>query len=292
MTEKEFKEAINNMGPTERQKEDMLQKILNTKKTVVYMKKRRKVCLIAAVILVCVLATTGFAFTNIKYFKSFFGSSIYTVADDVSLSIVSSKNDNYKITVEGVLGDSHTSMIIVSVQCSNKKALKKLKNNVVKFSIFDEKNDIQASTTSTYILQEKNDKNYYCVEYNSNDSNLLPKLKLNCNIDKEQISVVFPNKNTIKNKVFKFKNTENKNRYVKSIVISPLSIVVYYYENKSEKLIPTPNVTLNFYDGTKLKPFDESNWSGARLSEKNQIIVTNRFSKIIDLDKLESITVN
>ena len=114
MRSDDLSRVIDAFGPSEVQKQRMLNEIIGHSSSQVRRKGRMAKFLILAAA-IALFSGTAFAFSNTELFKEIFGNSIYLVEDQILFPMESVADDQFRLTLEGILSDAYSSTAIVSV---------------------------------------------------------------------------------------------------------------------------------------------------------------------------------
>ncbi|GAA0182264.1 hypothetical protein SH2C18_46730 [Clostridium sediminicola] len=256
--------------------------------------------IVLTLVLIFLSSTMAYAFSNIDYFKNYFGESIYLVEENIFSEVSSVSNEDYKLTIEGVLSDEYKNVAVVSLEPLSEKTKGNFKEYEQSFKVGKGKNTTEAFTYEINELEKLSNKTrkYYLINYNSTDEKI--KLPLEVSLSKEfsEVSLEIPIAKTLEMKEIALNQSNYSNSdYMPYLVkISPLSVVVVGYERVVNYEIPNPELKILFKNGKELSicgnELSDFSLKGSRFVEDNSTIVSVDFEKIINLEMIESVIVD
>jgi len=296
MRSDDLSRVIDAFGPSEVQKQRMLDGI----KRHTSRKIRRKVGIAKVLVIAAAISLfsgTAVAFSNTELFKGIFGNSIYLVEDQILFPMESVADDQFKLTLDGVLSDAYSSTAIVSVEALNEHSRRELEQIASNLQVGPLQQNIQANSSSFVELNHFSEKNKkrFMVGFRSKDGPLSGNLKISLTTEKSRLTLSAPTASTIRTATIRIDEDHYASAdYVpRTVMISPLSVVVEGYERAVGHKIPNPSVILHFANGATIDVFkQESGFEGARFPEEGVTTVSAQFEKIINLQQLRSITVD
>lgn len=296
MRSEDLNRVIEAFGPSDLQKQRMLEGITRHSSTQVRQKRSMAKVLIIAVV-ISLFSGTAVALSNTELFKGIFGNSIYVVEDEILFPMESVADDQFKLTLEGVLSDTYNSIAIVSVEALNEQSRLQLEQVSSNLQIGPLQQNIQSNSTAVvelHHLAEQNKKRFM-VEFRSMDGPLNGDLEVSLTTEKSRLTLSAPTVSTIPTMIIQLDEVHYASAdYVpQTVIISPLTVVVEGYEKGIGYQIPTPNITLHFADGTTIDVFNQDTvFNGSRFPEEGVTMVSAQFEKIMDLKQLRFITVD
>jgi hypothetical protein len=304
MRSEDLNRVIDGFGPSDVQKQRMLENITGHSSTNIRRKKMlAKAFGLAAGVFLC--AGTAAAFSNTQLFKEIFGSSIYLVEDQILYPLASAADDRFRLTVEGVLSDAFTSAVIVSVEALNEQGRQELEHidSSLEVSPLQAEShqteslqpEIRASVSSIVELEHFSDKSIrrFMIGFRSADGPLTGGLEIRLRTETSRLTLPAPAASTLPTIAVQLDEDHYASaHYVPQTVwISPLSVVVTGVEKFIEYEIPHPHVILHFANGTSLDVFSQG-FGGARFPEEGVTTASAQLKRIIDLRQLRSVTVD
>jgi hypothetical protein len=295
MRSADLSRVIDAFGPSEVQKQRMLDGIAG--RATARRRKGRfaKVLAVAAVIALC--SGTVTAFSNTELFRGIFGNSIYLVEDKILFPMAGTSDEQFRLTLEGVLSDAYGSTAVVSVEALNEAGRRELDQVASRLQIAPLQQAIRANRSTVTELHHLSDKSKkrFLVGFAGLDGPLSGDLEVSLTTAQSRLALTVPTVSTIPDVTVRI----DEGRYAAadyvpvSVSITPLSVTVSGYERTVVHDIPHPHVILRFADGTALDVFSqESGFSGARFPEERTVTVSAQFERMIDLHKLRSVTVD
>ncbi len=275
----------------------------------------------AAALIICLTATTVFAFTNIDFFKEIFGKKAEVVEKDIQNVLAITENEDFKLTVESMLTDGNQNYVIISLENKNNEELgemvpffsmKKLTKPDSEDRIY-EPNEIGKpsigvmKTEKIESLDATENKNYYLFTYNTSDNMIGEKVELSLSgmrgdgeklekYDKE-LSVIFDVKDNGNLKTIdmgELHSVDNK-YYITEIKYSNLGMNIKGKCIEDIEGIPILKVNLKYKDGTieelarEIEFKDKYGFSYHRFKDEFSNIVI--FKELIDINEIESIII-
>lgn len=294
MRSEDLNQVIDSFGVSEIQKQRMLGNITRHSSS----KAQRKVRMskvLTIVVAISLLSVTAFAFSVTELFKGIFGNSIYLVEDHILAPMESVADDQFKLTLDGVLSDGYGSTAIVSVEALDEHSSFELEHIASSLHVSSLQSNIQANRSSVVELDHLSGENKkrFMVGFWSMDEPLTGDLEISLITEQSELTLLAPTDSTIQTITIEL----DKGHYAsesyapQTILISPLSVVVRGHEEPVGHEIPNPTVTLHFANGTTIDVFAED-FGGARFPEEGVTIVSAQFERIIDLQQLRSVTVD
>lgn len=255
---------------------------------------------VLTLVLIFLSSTIAYAFSNIDFFKNYFGESIYLVEESIFSEVSSVSNEDYKLTIEGVLSDEYKNVAVVSVEALSENIKKKFKEYEQSLKVEKGKNTTEAFAYGINELEELSSKikKYYLINYSSTDEKIDWPLLVYLNKEQSDLFLEIPIAKTLETKEITLNQSyySNSDYVPSSVKISPLSIVVKGYERVVNYEIPNPELKILFKNGKELyicgDELSDFELDGSRFPEDNFTMVSIDFQKIINLDMIESIDVD
>lgn len=250
--------------------------------------------------LIILSSTLVYALSNIDFFKTYFGKSIYLVQDEIFSVVSSVSNEDYKLTVEGVLSDEYKNVAVVSCEALSEDTKKDFEEYEQNFIIEKGKNITQSSSYQINELEQLSSKikKYYLIDYISKDEKIDSPLLLYLDKELSDLFVEIPIATTLQTKEISIDQSyyTNSDYAPQSVVISPLSVIITGYEKIVNYQIPNPELTILFKDNTEMyicgDKLSDFELRGARFPEDNLTIVSFDFEQIINLEMIEKVFVD
>lgn len=295
MKQDDFKSALAGIEPEPGQKEKMLATILDRKEKGINMKRKNMKLIPLVVGCLLVMSVAVLASDSTGFFKVFFGESVNIVAENIFSPQSQAENEDYRLVVEGVVSDEYSHVSVVSVEVLNEKAENVSKGFQDHFKILKGENTAESSSSSVIELESLKEKNkrYYMLNYKSTDEILTEPLIVSFEKDGGKLSTQIPMADTLPAIEIRMDQNHYEHQAYRpqTVKISPLSIVVKGYEKEAKYQIPTPKIVATFDNGKKMNLLDNE-FSASRFPEENITTATKVFDKIINIDKIASITVD
>ncbi len=295
MKQDDFKSALAGIEPEPGQKEKMLDTILDRKEKGINMKRKNMKLIPLVVGCLLMMSVAVLASDSTGFFKVFFGESVNIVAENIFSPQSQAENEDYRLVVEGVVSDEYSHVSVVSVEVLNEKAENVSKGDKDHFKILKGENAAESSSSSVMELESLKEKNkrYYILKYKSTDEILTEPLIVSFEKDGGQLSTQIPMADTLPAIEIRMDQNHYGHQAYRpqTVKISPLSIVVKGYEKEAKYQIPTPKIVATFDNGEKMNLLDNE-FSASRFPEENITTATKVFDKIINIDKIASITVD
>lgn len=297
MRSEDLSRVIDAFGPSDMQKEHMLHGINRQLSA----RDRRKggltKVLLVATAISLFSATAAVALSNLELFRGIFGNSIYLVEDHILYPVESVADEQFRLTLEGVLSDAYSSTAIVSVEALDEQSRQEISTIANYLTISPRDQNIQARSYSVVELESLSDKSKkrYMIGFMSVDGALSGDLEIHLTTERSRLSLTAPTASTIPTLTIQLdEGPYGESNYVPQTVwISPLSVVVKGVEREREYNIPNPEVILHFANGTTIDVFrQETGFGGSRFPEEGITTVSAQFERIIDLSRLRFITVD
>lgn len=246
---------------------------------------------------IALFSGTAFALSTTELFKEIFGSSIDLVEEQILSPMESVADDQFRLTLEGILSDAYSSTAIVSVEALAEKSRQELEHISSRLQVKPIQDQIRANHSIVVELKHLSEKNTkrFMVGFSSQDGPLTGDLEVSLTTDQSQLTLSAPTVSTIPTMTIRLDEEHYASAdYVpQTVLISPLSVVVIGYERTVNYQIPHPRVILHFANGTVVDVFNqETGFGGSRFPEEGLTTVSAPFENIIDLDQLQFITVD
>ena len=295
MRSEELNRVIDAFGPSDDQKRRMLEGIIRHSPA----KTRRRGGLAKAAVIaaaVSLFSGTAVAVNNTEWFARIFGDSIYLIEDRILYPMESAADDQFRLTLEGVLSDAYGSIAIVSVEALKEQLIPELEQMASSLHIRPLQSDIRSNRITVVELDHFSEKRKkrFMVEFRSVDGPLAGDLEIGLTTDTSRLTLSAPAVGTIPTVVIQ----PDESRYAsadyvpRTVLVSPLSVTVRGYERTVGHDIPVPDVILHFANGTTIEVFQETGFSGSRFPEDGTTTANAQFERIIDLNQLRFITVD
>lgn len=296
MRSEDLSRVIDAFGPSDAQKQRMFNQIIGHSSNQGRRRGRMAKVMILAVA-IALFSGTAFALSTTELFKEIFGSSIDLVEEQILSPMESVADDQFRLTLEGILSDAYSSTAIVSVEALAEKSRQELEHISSRLQVKPIHDQIRANHSIVVELKHLSEKNTkrFMVGFSSQDGPLTGDLEVSLTTDQSQLTLSAPTVSTIPTMTIRLDEEHYASAdYVpQTVLISPLSVVVIGYERTVNYQIPHPRVILHFANGTVVDVFNqETGFGGSRFPEEGLTTVSAPFENIIDLDQLQFITVD
>lgn len=297
MRVEELNQVIDQFTPTDIQKHKMLTRILNHNHEGVS-RTRNKFKLLLITTIIVLFSSTTFAISNLHLFKEIYDENIDLVKDHILTPIVAAENEQFKLTLEGVLSDPYSSMFILSVEAFDEQSLKALQNHDLQFFVSTDLTGSQAYSVeqeSELTNYATSNKKYYSLGLINVDPFAQEDVQISVILGGTELAVTAPTNSTIPtiNIEVDQNHYENANYIPRSMIISPLSVTVEGIEKVLSYQIPNPSVVIHFSNGTTIDVFNQkTGFTGSRFPEVKVTTVSARFEKIIDINNIKSVIID
>jgi hypothetical protein len=296
MRSEDLSRVIDAFGPSDAQKQRMFNQIIGHSSNQGRRRGRMAKVMILAVA-IALFSGTAFALSTTELFKEIFGSSIDLVEEQILSPMESVADDQFRLTLEGILSDAYSSTAIVSVEALAEKSRQELEHISSRLQVKPIQDQIRANHSIVVELKHLSEKNTkrFMVGFSSQDGPLTGDLEVSLTTDQSQLTLSAPTVSTIPTMTIRLDEEHYASAdYVpQTVLISPLSVVVIGYERTVNYQIPHPRVILHFANGTVVDVFNqETGFGGSRFPEEGLTTVSAPFENIIDLDQLQFITVD
>ena len=251
MRSEDLSRVIDAFGPSDVQKQRMLDTITGRSATDVsphvrhshislphaHRKGRMSKVLILAMA-ICLFSGTAFALSNAEWFKGIFGNNIYLVEDQILSPMESVADDQFKLTLEGILSDAYSSTAIVSVEALNELSRLELEQISSYFAVSPLQQNIRSNSSTVVELEHLSDRNTkrFMVGFWSNDGPLSGDLEVSLTTETSRLTLSAPTVSTIRSVTIQPDEGHYASAdYVpQSVLISPIHVVVIGHERKSD----------------------------------------------------------
>lgn len=250
----------------------------------------------AAALIICVTATTVFAFNNVEYFKRIFGNDVEITEKNIQNVLATTENKNLIFSVESLLSDGNQNYFVISLETKNNEKIGKLLPTTIKLHSDKLQGLSLASLTEIENSNTSARKTYYLYKLNTN-SNLIGenvKMSFSRNAD-ENMTVSFrieDNNNLKELKTEDFQILDDK-YVVTEIKYSNLGMNIKGRPLEDTDIIPTIEIKLKYKDGSikevSAKPEDSDKFGFIYHRDKQYFMNTVTFKELIDFDLIESV---
>ena len=291
------------------------------------MKKKNilRIFMIAAA--VCLISITAVAASigGLPYFKAIFGGGADTVQEDIRNPELTAANQDYKMSIQGLLSDGYKTHVIVSVESLKDAKLTEDPSGLFsvqcKASTGEISPSLNAVSCEALSPFSKGKINFYNIQVGSLKSQLDSTMEVVFQKG-APLKIDIPVKHSTASKTVKINGNSyrDKNYRPESVQLSPLGVLVIGSEGKAKGGLPTSNMFVLMKDGTKdelISPesFDTGDGEPVKggggavepgfgqptplvtqtMGERNpdgKVVTTGYFSRILDLSQVKSILVD
>lgn len=275
----------------------------------------------AAALIICLTATTVFAFANIDFFKEIFGKNAEVVEKNIQNILAVTENEDFILTVESMLTDGNRNYVIISLENKSNEELgemvpffsmKKLTKSDSKDRMYEHNEMGKPSigvmgTEKIESLDATENKNYYLFTYSTSDNMIGEKVELSLSgmrgdgekLEKyeKELSVTFDVKenNSLQTVDMKELQSVEDKYYITEIKYSNLGMNIKGKYIKDIEGVPIVKIQLKYKDGSmeelsrKIEYKDKFGFSYHRFKDEfNNIVI---FKELIDINEIESIII-
>ncbi len=268
----------------------------------------------AAVLVICVTATTVFALNNnLDFFKGIFGDGIQKMEKDIQDVIATTENKDFIFTVESLLTDGNQNYFIVSLERKDGEEIGDIKPNLDAGIIREKSEGVGGVGVLGVEKIEGEDvhrnKGYYLFEYSTTNNIIGEKIEIVLDgtyeksrapediykFDKElSVSFDIEDNGSIKTLDMKEPQLLKEKYYITEVKYSNLGMNIVGEYIEDTKIIPGVRVRLKYKDGSikeVIRPHqgysEEFGFAYSRRGEKFQNMII--FKKPIYFDEIQSI---
>lgn len=283
--------------------------------------------IVLAAALVCAMSMTAFAaFGGLDFFRSIFGDSARIAEEHIQFPMASAADDTYRLTVESLLSDGFKTDLIISLSAMNGKLPAFDPINMFQTDLISADNNADTGMAGISYQEmpefSQENKQYYHLEYTSQQSHASAKMKVSLQEASAPLSVTVPVGNAMARKEIHVNEEDytGKSYCPQTIQLSPMGVLVVGSEKEVKGSLPTAQIFLQMKDGSQeelisANSFDSGDetlvMGGGSLvisdSEEDQplvsqtagsrnpdglMIISGYFSRILNLDEVQSILVD
>lgn len=264
-----------------------------------------------AALIICLTATTVFAFTNIDFFKEIFGERAETIGKDVQNIVATTENEDFIFTVESLLSDGNQNYFIVSFEKKNNEYIGELVPffNLRKLLKTDKDDFIVSFLRTEKIenLDAPKNKGYYLFSFNTTENIIGKDVELSLigmrgdgtkleKYDKElSISLNVKDNGILKTIDMEELQSVGNKSHITEIKYSNLGMSIKGRCIEDIDDVPIVKIQLKYKDGSieelfrKIEHKDKFGFSyHGDEDEFNNIII---FRELIDINEIESIII-
>lgn len=251
-----------------------------------------------AALIICITATTVFAYSNVEFFRGIFGNDVEITEEDIQEVVATTENKNLIFSVESLLSDGKQNYFVISLETKDGKEIGGFSPTMFRLNSDEISGTMIQNIKEVDGLDVSPNKKYYIFQVNTS-SNLIGKsidISFREGTDKEMtVSFNVEDNNQLEElEVEEFLMLDNQG-LVTDINYSKLGMSIKGKLTEDTETIPTVKVKLKYKDNsiielsTRLEDSDRFGFMYQRDQEEftNTII----FKELINFDLVESIII-